>query len=168
MWIYYWYYSFISNHTNYQEKTQGNKNDIKKTNFNYKYVKNTKYSINHNKKNELMNTDKDYSDSVKAKPFIGQDYGKNNIRMMLLGESHYCNDPEEYRENITQEVIEDLYDPNSEHEPYKNTYIKAMNASEGRKLETPQEKKNFLPKPLFIILSKLLFQDRESLQQRNN
>lgn len=55
-------------------------------------------------------------------------YGSNgmrSVRVMVLGESHYCANPEtEAVSSITIDVISDIIDPSSEHEPYKNTYTK--------------------------------------------
>ena len=75
---------------------------------------------------------------LKALPWIGKDYGKGikGKRVMALGESHYCADPVEFTENITRDVIRDLFDPESWHEAYKNTYAKFINALAGEQLDT--------------------------------
>lgn len=63
---------------------------------------------------------------VKFLPWIGTHYAKgvNGKRVMALGESHYCNHPNEAVPELTNSVILDLLNPNSEHEAYKNTYTK--------------------------------------------
>ncbi len=53
-------------------------------------------------------------------------------RIMVSGESHYCANPEtEAVESITRDVISDIIDPRSEHEPYKNTYTKFAKSAIG-------------------------------------
>ena len=59
---------------------------------------------------------------------------------MALGESHYCANPAEFTEDITRAIIRDLFDPESEHEPYKNTYAKFMNALAGERLDVDGKK----------------------------
>ena len=91
-----------------------------------------------------------YSEKVKAKPFVGENYGKSGrTRVMMLGESHYCENPDDFNSEITKDVIEDLYDEESEHEGYKNTYAKAINAIAGKKLGSPQEKREWWNKLSF-------------------
>lgn len=74
---------------------------------------------------------------IKAPPFIGKEYetGLLGKRLLILGESHYCKNIDEYHSNITIDIINDLLDPLSLHEEYKNTYIKFSNAIACRKLD---------------------------------
>jgi hypothetical protein len=55
-------------------------------------------------------------------------YGTENHigkRVLVLGESHYCANPEaEATPFLTINIIADLLNPDSEWEPYKNTYTK--------------------------------------------
>ena len=73
--------------------------------------------------------------NVKFKPWVGENYEKGILqgkKLMILGESHYCANPEtEATEDITIKVIEDLLNPLSEHEGYKNTYTKCANSVVG-------------------------------------
>jgi hypothetical protein len=69
---------------------------------------------------------------------------------MILGESHYCANPEtEATEDITIKVIEDLLDPFSEHEGYKNTYTKFAKAVVGEKQFSEESKKEFWQHVIF-------------------
>jgi hypothetical protein len=53
-------------------------------------------------------------------------------RIMVLGESHYCANPEtEAVVSLTIDIISDLINPSSEHEPYKNTYTKFAKSAIG-------------------------------------
>lgn len=63
---------------------------------------------------------------VKFLPFVGDNYNKGlqGKKVLVLGESHYCANASEAVPSLTQDIIKDLYDPNSEFEPYKNTYTK--------------------------------------------
>ncbi|MEK6451023.1 MULTISPECIES: uracil-DNA glycosylase family protein [unclassified Myroides] len=68
------------------------------------------------------------------KPWVGKHYTKgiNGKRVLVLGESHYCDDPKDAVLTMTSDIIRDLYDDDSEHEPYKNTYTKFERALKGR------------------------------------
>ena len=74
---------------------------------------------------------------VKFLPWVGNNYAKgiNQQRILVLGESHYCAHPSEAVPEITNKVISDLLDPNSEHEGYKNTYTKFERALAGDVLD---------------------------------
>ena len=80
---------------------------------------------------------------IRFKPWVGDRYGcgivgydangkiiygtENHIgkRVLVLGESHYCANPEaEATPFLTINIIADLLNPDSEWEPYKNTYTK--------------------------------------------
>lgn len=68
-------------------------------------------------------------------PWIGEHYYKTGFagkRILVLGESHYCQNVSDASEDITRRVIMDLLDPTSEHEAYKNTYTKFAQALLGR------------------------------------
>ncbi len=74
-------------------------------------------------------------------PFVGRQYEKGicGKRVMVLGESHYCAHPEEAVPGLTISIIKDLFDPTSEHEPYKNTYTKFERALAGKALSFPEK-----------------------------
>ena len=68
-------------------------------------------------------------------PWIGNYYSTTGFagkRILALGESHYCENASDATEDITRKVITDLFDPQSEHEAYKNTYTKFAEALLGR------------------------------------
>ena len=79
---------------------------------------------------------------VKFLPWVGEHYqtGRNGKRVMVLGESHYCASPQDAVPQITNRIISDLMDPNSEHESYKNTYTKFANAMAGKNLTFDERK----------------------------
>ena len=87
---------------------------------------------------------------VKFLPWVGDRYqiGWNGRRIMVLGESHYCPSSEEAVPQITNRVMADLLDTNSEHEGYKNTFTKFANALMGKSLSF-DEKKAFWHSVLF-------------------
>lgn len=87
---------------------------------------------------------------VKFLPWVGDRYqiGWNERRILVLGESHYCLSPEEAVPQITNRVMTDLLDANSEHESYKNTFTKFGNALMGKPLSF-DEKKAFWHSVLF-------------------
>ncbi len=87
---------------------------------------------------------------VKFLPWVGSNYniGWNRKRVMILGESHYCASSEEAVPQITNQVIADLMDADSEHESYKNTYTKFSNAMIGKQL-SPDEKIKFWQSVMF-------------------
>ncbi len=87
---------------------------------------------------------------VKFLPWIGSNYniGWNGKRVMILGESHYCASSEDAVPQITNQVIADLMDADSEHEGYKNTYTKFANAMIGKQL-SPDEKIRFWQSVMF-------------------
>ncbi len=76
-------------------------------------------------------------------PWVGKHYhtGWNGKRMMVLGESHYCASSEEAVPQITNRIITDLMDADSEHEGYKNTYTKFANALAGKFLSFDERKR---------------------------
>lgn len=53
------------------------------------------------------------------------------VKILVLGESHYCAKIEDDRPSLTNDIINDLLDPESEHEPYKNTYTKFIKSLTG-------------------------------------
>lgn len=53
------------------------------------------------------------------------------IKILVLGESHYCAKPEDDKSSLTIDIIKDLLNPTSEHEPYKNTYTKFIKSLTG-------------------------------------
>lgn len=63
---------------------------------------------------------------VKFLPWVGSQYSKgiNGKKVMVLGESHYCAHESEAVAELTRIIIRDLFDTESEHESYKNTYTK--------------------------------------------
>lgn len=90
-----------------------------------------------------------WSDKVKFYPWIGENY-KNGVvgyyengiiqygesegegkKILVLGESHYCYDESEAIPELTNDIIKDLIAPESEWEPYKNTYTKFIKSLTG-------------------------------------
>lgn len=60
-------------------------------------------------------------------PFIGHDYQSGGIfskRIMVLGDSHYCDDIKDAVPSITRDVINYYLDPASENEGWMQTYKK--------------------------------------------
>lgn len=84
-------------------------------------------------------------DKPVALPWIGTNYnrGFNGKRVLVLGESHYCADVTDFTADLTRSIIRDLYDENSEHEGYKNTYTKFVKAMTGEDTLTASDKKLF-------------------------
>lgn len=74
---------------------------------------------------------------IKFQPFVGKNYASSiwKQRVMALGESHYCANPSDAISTITQDIIMDLYNPNSTFEYYKNTYTKFVNSLSGIKFK---------------------------------
>ncbi|MDM1370764.1 hypothetical protein [Myroides marinus] len=70
---------------------------------------------------------------VKFLPWVGTAYqdGINGKCVLVLGESHYCANEIDAVPTLTQEIIKDLFDSNSPHEGYKNTYTKFAKALVG-------------------------------------
>lgn len=70
-----------------------------------------------------MNT---MNEKVQFTPWVGSKYsqGINGKKVMVLGESHYCAHESEAVPELTRSIILDLFDNESEHEGYKNTYTK--------------------------------------------
>ena len=84
---------------------------------------------------------------VRLTPWIGEIYsttGYAGKRILALGESHYCEKASDATEDITQKVIADLFDPQSGHEAYKNTYTKFAEALLGRNCLSFEYKERFL------------------------
>lgn len=77
------------------------------------------------------------SDMVHFLPWVGKNYshGICGRKVLVLGESHYCANPEDDTPYITREVIADLLGSGSEHEAYKNTYTKFERALAGKVLD---------------------------------
>lgn len=97
---------------------------------------------------------------IRFKPWVGDRYGcgivgydadgkiiygtENHIgkRVLVLGESHYCANPEtEATKYLTINIILDILDPNSEWESYKNTYTKFIKSLIGCKDDLKQKEK---------------------------
>lgn len=53
------------------------------------------------------------------------------VKVLVLGESHYCAKAEDDKPSLTNDIINDLLDPMSEHESYKNTYTKFIKSLSG-------------------------------------
>ena len=66
------------------------------------------------------------NENVKFLPWVGSEYARGIIakKVMVLGESHYCAHESEAVPELTRNIILDLLDHESVHEPYKNTYTK--------------------------------------------
>lgn len=86
---------------------------------------------------------------VKFLPWVGENYqsglsyskeGKlvfgtsenSGKKILVLGESHYCENEADAKDDLTQKIIEDYIDPDGIHEPYKNTYTKFSRAMTGK------------------------------------
>lgn len=102
---------------------------------------------NNNMKNKHI-----YSDKVTFHPWVGDkyEYGIKGFdengkivygtkedpgkKILVVGESHYCAnlaDDKSKLSKLTKKIIADLIDPNSEWEPYKNTYTKFIKSLTG-------------------------------------
>ncbi|MBE6188660.1 MAG: hypothetical protein E7143_06015 [Rikenellaceae bacterium] len=91
----------------------------------------------------------EYSENVKFIPWVGPEYeygirGFDNnghiiygtkenpgIKVAVLGDSHYCANQSEAVKTITNTVIKDLLQKESEFEQYKNTYTKFIKSFTG-------------------------------------
>lgn len=79
---------------------------------------------------------------VHFQPWVGSGYerGIAGLKVLVLGESHYCARLEDDVPEVTVNVIRDLLDPESEFEAYKNTYTKferALAGAQGEDLLLP-------------------------------
>lgn len=86
------------------------------------------------------------------RPWVGKSYtnGISGKRIMVLGESHYCANENDATPEITNRIIADLFNPDSEHEGYKNTYTKFIRALSGDfSLSSAEAKKKWWDKVLF-------------------
>lgn len=70
---------------------------------------------------------------VKFLPRVGHKYESSRWgkRVMVLGESHYCEDPKDATSDLTQKVFGWMFDPACEHEGWMNTYTKFASALSG-------------------------------------
>ena len=105
--------------------------------------------MNKEKNNNDMENKHNFSDKVKFHPWVGDkyEYGikgyykKGKIvygtpddpgkKLLVLGESHYCANLADAISELTKIIIADLIDPDSEWEPYKNTYTKFIKSLTG-------------------------------------
>lgn len=53
------------------------------------------------------------------------------VKILVLGDSHYCANVEDAKPTLTKDVITYLLDPESAHEPYMNTYKKFIKSFTG-------------------------------------
>ena len=91
-------------------------------------------------------------------PWVGSKYniGWQGKRLMIMGESHYCASLKDAVPSITHDIIADLFDADSEHEAYKNTYTKFMRSLAGHPLSNEEKREawnrvlfyNFVQEPL--------------------
>ena len=85
-----------------------------------------------------------YESGIKGYNEDGVIYGTEDNpgkKILVLGESHYCADPNDATEDLTKKIINDFVCSESEHEPYKNTYIKFERALAGRVIDEEERKK---------------------------
>ncbi|MGL5937519.1 MAG: hypothetical protein ACRCZY_09640 [Phocaeicola sp.] len=95
---------------------------------------------------------------IQFMPWVGSSFleGFGGKRIMVLGESHYCDKPEDGTADITIRIIDDFCDENSEYESYKNTYTKFERALAGRKVSSTERRSlwnrilfyNFIQEPM--------------------
>lgn len=66
-------------------------------------------------------------------PWIGRHYtqGISGLKVMALGESHYCGRPEDDVPSITNDVLKCYLNPSYEFEGWMNTYTKFIRALSG-------------------------------------
>jgi len=90
-------------------------------------------------------------DFVKILPWVGEKYyqGFCGKRVLVLGESHYCENKSDFSSSLTSDIIADLFDSNSDHEPYKNTYTKFVESMVGKDTLTISDKKEFWNSVIF-------------------
>jgi hypothetical protein len=86
-------------------------------------------------------------------PFVGKNYTSGGIfckRIMVLGESHYCDEGcvdcgkcSRHREcmNFTQNVVQTYLDKDSEHENWMNTFLKFERSLVGHETDHEDSKK---------------------------
>ena len=106
-----------------------------------------------NNKTEKNNTNMEnkhkFSDKVKFHPWVGDkyEYGIKGFdengkivygtpddpgkKLLVLGESHYCAELADAVSELITIIIKDLLNPDSEWEPYKNTYTKFIKSLTG-------------------------------------
>lgn len=71
--------------------------------------------------------------NVKFLPRVGRSYTRSRWgkRVMVLGESHYCDNPSDATPNITTKVFEWQFDRSCDFEGWMNTYTKFASALSG-------------------------------------
>ena len=72
--------------------------------------------------------------NVKFLPRVGRSYDRSRWgkRVMVLGESHYCDNPSDATPDITKRVFEWQFDRSCDFERWMNTYTKFASALSGR------------------------------------
>ena len=71
---------------------------------------------------------------IKFLPRVGKhyDHSRWGKRVMVLGESHYCEDPADATPDMTQAVLEWMFNSSAEAEPWMNTFTKFASALSGQ------------------------------------
>lgn len=75
--------------------------------------------------------------NIKFLPWVGSNYqrGISGKRVLILGDSHYCARLSDATPQLTQNIIEDLFDSSSAFEHYKNTYTKFERSLAGHEID---------------------------------
>ena len=76
-------------------------------------------------------------ETVHFQPWVGKAYerGISGVKVMVLGESHYCARPEDDNSMVTMRIIRHILNPDAEFEPFMNTYTKFERALAGENLD---------------------------------
>lgn len=81
--------------------------------------------------------------SMKFYPWVGSEYSNAYYgkRILVLGESHYCQNESDAVPSITTDVLRGAFDANAEFEGYMNTYTKFARALDGTDMSRTEQEK---------------------------